>query len=84
MSRETFLIIIGLVVAATPYTGFPGFVEDTMLTFCGVILISLALLWRYSSRIEEAEKRVQSADTFTENGMPRPKRRTNDGEKIVE
>jgi hypothetical protein len=46
MSREMTLIVLGILVIVTPYTGFPSPVRTAVLVICGVVIAGIGFLIR--------------------------------------
>ncbi|HEY4489270.1 MAG TPA: hypothetical protein VJA87_02195 [Candidatus Paceibacterota bacterium] len=46
MTRETVLIILGVIVAASPYLGLPLSVLSVLLPILGLIVIIIAVMMR--------------------------------------
>lgn len=48
MTREVSIIILGLLVAATPFLGFPQRYEEILLILFGLLIVIFALSFHFS------------------------------------
>lgn len=67
MSKEMTVIVLGLVVAATPYLGIPGSWKTVVFVFAGLGLAAAGFLLR-----GEALSRGSTHNHFVENSAPTP------------
>jgi len=66
MSREMTLIVVGLLVIVTPYTGFPSFVRTAVLVLCGVVIAGIGFLMR-THTISKPHQHKTEHHPFQEN-----------------
>lgn len=72
MTKETWVIILGVVVALTPFLGFPGSWKMFMYVLAGLVISSLALLLqlrKVSENRNSISKNGKQTDVYMENGM---------------
>lgn len=65
MTKDVGILILGLIVAATPFLGFPSNIKTFILVVCGLLVALLAFLIRGDFSLFRIERR---GDTFVENG----------------
>lgn len=69
MSKDAIIIVLGLVVAATPFLGFPSSWEMGMLIIVGLAIAALAFLLRRDVLRRGGYRPRQAAhDVYVENG----------------
>ncbi len=56
MARQRFIIILAVLSAATPFTGFPEEWKAAFITFSGAVIAALALLLEFTSREQKIEE----------------------------
>jgi len=66
MSREMTLIVVGLLVIVTPYTGFPSFIRTAVLVLCGVVIAGIGFLMRAHTLSKPAAHKTEH-HPFQEN-----------------
>ena len=66
MTKDVGILILGLLVAATPYLGFPASYERLIFVVAGLLIAILAFLIRGDFSLFSIEERT--GDTFVENG----------------
>ena len=68
MTKDVGILVLGLLVAAMPYLGFPAHIERIILVIIGLIIALLAFLLRGDFSLFSIERK---ADTFVEEGPGR-------------
>ena len=68
MTTNKIIVLLGLVVAAMPFLGFPHAWEDAVFITSGVLIVALSLLNLWQRKIlKKLSDHAERADTFTEN-----------------
>lgn len=72
MSKESFIFILGVVVAVTPFLGIPGTWKQWVFIIAGVLIIVVGYQLRRASFIRSIETPhgERRADAFVESGTP--------------
>ncbi len=65
MTKDVGILILGLLVAATPFLGFPTSYESIIFVVAGLAIAMLAFLIRGDFDLFSIER---NTDTFVENG----------------
>ena len=68
MTKDVWILVLGLLVAATPFLGFPISIENIIFVIAGLAIAILAFLVRGESDFFSIER---SSDTFVENSNPK-------------
>ena len=72
MTKETGLIILGSIVALTPFIGIPGSWKTVVFIFVGILIVLFGFLLRLRRMIESRDilsKRGKHTDSYVENGI---------------
>jgi hypothetical protein len=77
-AKARFVVLLGLVIAATPYLGIPSAWKTPLYTGTGLLIALLALLIRHQSG------RSRRADSFVENGTHTSKQNGSEHENVSE
>lgn len=59
MSREMTLIVVGLLVIVTPFTGFPSFIRTGVLLLCGIVIAGIGFLMRAHTLSKPQQHRTE-------------------------
>lgn len=65
MTKDVGILILGLIVAAMPFLGFPVRIENILYVVSGLLIALLAFLIRGDFSLLRIER---TGDTFVENG----------------
>jgi hypothetical protein len=72
MTKDVGILVLGLLVAAMPFLGFPGGVEQLVFVVSGIVIALLAFFIRSElggSGEKETESYVQNGHSRTETGV---------------
>lgn len=86
MTKDVGILVLGLVVVATPFLGLPSSWKTVIFVISGLVIAFLAFLLRGdlplpgSGRYTEGERKT---DTFAENGSAQEDKVVGDGTKKI-
>jgi len=72
MSKETWIVVLGIVVAVMPFLGFPGSWKIIIYIVLGLAIAALALLLQFRKSSEVRSSLSESGrrtDSYVENGI---------------
>lgn len=68
MTKETGILVFGVIVAVMPFLGFPNGVEEFIIVVSGISIVVLAVLIQNSERKRGIGKNGRQTEMFVENG----------------
>lgn len=86
MTKDVGILILGLVVAATPFLGLPSSWKTALFVVSGLAITLLAFLLRGDISYRAGEKHNKGerrTDTFAENGTAHTQMEAGDGIKKI-
>ena len=86
MTKDVGILILGLVVVATPFLGLPSSWKTVIFVVLGLVIASLAFLLRGDLPLPGSGRYTgegRKTDTFAENGSARADKMTRDGIKKI-
>lgn len=60
------LIVLGVLIIVTPYTGFPSFIRTAVLVICGIIIAGIGFLMR-AHTLSKPQQHKTEHHPFQEN-----------------
>lgn len=72
MSRESFILVLGIVILFTPWLGIPDLWKAYALTTAGVLLLGTGYLLRRAAYLRRIElgNGERGTDSFVESSVP--------------
>jgi membrane protein implicated in regulation of membrane protease activity len=70
MSKEIWIVVLGILIAAVPFLGFPGSWKTVIYVFVGLVIASLAFLLQLrktSDTRNSSSKNGRQTDVYVEN-----------------
>ena len=61
------LIVLGILIIVTPYTGFPSVIRTTVLVICGVLIAGVGFLMRAHTLAKPLQNKTTEHHPFQDN-----------------